>query len=219
MNNRLRRLSLWILSLADPFLLISYATKRWHDISLLRSLSCYFLFDKRWFSSLFEWLTFDGFVGRDWFRVDNDGFSFFRFRLNPGLIGNPQLGVTPATPLMPVFPLRAPPANYSPYSPSRFHIDKRCQHRCTWKCFSIALILLSLILTALLAYFGAVSSMKTGLDTTTCILVEDAKAVSQDGVDNVISSQSPTAGKCRNLSKPEKVAWEIAFLFPIIFAF
>lgn len=46
-------------------------------------------------------------------------FFFFCFRLNPGLIGNPQLGVTPATPLMSVFPLRAPPANYSPYSPSR----------------------------------------------------------------------------------------------------
>lgn len=98
---------------------------------------------------------------------------------------------------MPVFPLRAPPANYSPYSPSRFHIDKRCQHRCTWKCFSIALILLTLVLTALLAYFGAVSSMRPGLDATTCILVEDAKAVSQDGVEQVISSQSPTEGESR----------------------
>ncbi|KAK6617991.1 hypothetical protein RUM44_002433 [Polyplax serrata] len=112
--------------------------------------------------------------------------------LNPGLIGNPQIGVTPATPLMSVFPLRAPPANYSPYSPSRFHIDKRCQHRCTWKCFSIALILLSLLLTALLAYFGAVSSVRSGGDPTTCIVVEDAKAVSQESVDHVISSQSPT---------------------------
>lgn len=59
-------------------------------------------------------------------------------------------------PTMPVFPLRpsAPAAQYSPYSPSRFHIDKRCRHRCSWKCCSIALILLSVALTAMLAYFG-----------------------------------------------------------------
>jgi hypothetical protein len=55
---------------------------------------------------------------------------------------------------MPVFPLRSAPSPYSPYSPSRFHIDKRCQHRCSWKCCSIALILLSVALTAMLAYFG-----------------------------------------------------------------
>lgn len=68
-----------------------------------------------------------------------------------------QLGGT--SPLvMPVFPLR--PAHsghtphYSPYSPSRFHIDKRCQHRCSWKCFSIAMILLAVALTAMLAYFA-----------------------------------------------------------------
>nr|CAD7437595.1 unnamed protein product [Timema bartmani] len=68
---------------------------------------------------------------------------------------NPQLAVTPANPLaMPVFPLRPTPSPYSPYSPSRFHIDKRCQHRCSWKCCSIALILLSVALTAMLAYFG-----------------------------------------------------------------
>ncbi|KAJ9586716.1 hypothetical protein L9F63_019699, partial [Diploptera punctata] len=64
----------------------------------------------------------------------------------------PQLTVAPA---MPVFPLRPTPSPYSPYSPSRFHIDKRCQHRCSWKCCSIALILLSVALTAMLAYFGA----------------------------------------------------------------
>lgn len=45
-------------------------------------------------------------------------------------------------------------ASYSPYSPSRFHIDKRCQHRCSWKCASIALIPLVLALTAMLAYFA-----------------------------------------------------------------
>lgn len=61
--------------------------------------------------------------------------------------------------VMPVFPLRpaaqaAHTPHYSPYSPSRFHIDKRCQHRCTWKCLSIALILLAVALTAMLAYFA-----------------------------------------------------------------
>ena len=67
----------------------------------------------------------------------------------------PQLSVAPANPIaMPVFPLRPTPSPYSPYSPSRFHIDKRCQHRCSWKCCSIALILLSVALTAMLAYFG-----------------------------------------------------------------
>lgn len=37
---------------------------------------------------------------------------------------------------------------------NRFQIDKRCQHRCSWKCFSIALILLAVALTAMLAYFA-----------------------------------------------------------------
>jgi len=32
------------------------------------------------------------------------------------------------------------------------------------------------------------------MDASSCILVEDAKAVSQDGTDHVISSQSPTEG-------------------------
>ncbi|KAH0558253.1 hypothetical protein KQX54_015222 [Cotesia glomerata] len=57
--------------------------------------------------------------------------------------------------VMPSFPVRAAVGpHYSPYSPSRFHIDKRCQHRCSWKCFSVALILLTVALTAILAYFA-----------------------------------------------------------------
>lgn len=36
----------------------------------------------------------------------------------------------------------------------RFHIDKRCQHRCSWKCLSIALILVAVVLTGMLAYFA-----------------------------------------------------------------
>lgn len=60
--------------------------------------------------------------------------------------------------VMPVFPLRPPPqsttSHYSPYSPSRFHIDKRCQHRCSWKCLSIGLIMLAVVLSAMLAYFA-----------------------------------------------------------------
>ena len=78
------------------------------------------------------------------------------FRLAPQLMASPpQLSVAPANPIaMPVFPLRPTPSPYSPYSPSRFHIDKRCQHRCSWKCCSIALILLSVALTGMLAYFG-----------------------------------------------------------------
>ncbi|XP_023702268.1 teneurin-a isoform X2 [Cryptotermes secundus] len=116
-------------------------------------------------------------------------------RLAPQLMASPpQLSVAPANTIaMPVFPLRSAPSPYSPYSPSRFHIDKRCQHRCSWKCCSIALILLSVALTAMLAYFGAVSSTRPGLDSTSCILVEDARAVAQDEEPrDVTSSQSPT---------------------------
>ncbi|XP_048511845.1 teneurin-a isoform X2 [Athalia rosae] len=104
-------------------------------------------------------------------------------------------GGGPGQPLaMPVFPLRAGPApHYSPYSPSRFHIDKRCQHRCSWKCFSIALILLAVALTAMLAYFGTVSSM-TIIDRTNCILVQDVKAVTHENahMHEPISTQIPT---------------------------
>ncbi|XP_050083154.1 teneurin-a isoform X2 [Anopheles aquasalis] len=82
--------------------------------------------------------------------------------------------------VMPVFPLRtagtvhAP--HYSPYSPSRFRIDKSCQHRCSWKCFSIALILVTIVLSGMLTYFAATSSMKSNLDSTNCILVQDVKS-------------------------------------------
>ncbi|XP_055389787.1 teneurin-a isoform X2 [Condylostylus longicornis] len=86
--------------------------------------------------------------------------------------------------VMPGFPLRtshsAHTPHYSPYSPSRFHIDKRCQHRCSWKCLSIALILVAVVLTAMLAYFATISSMKPNLDSSNCILVQDVKSIPHD---------------------------------------
>ncbi|XP_015016509.2 teneurin-a isoform X2 [Drosophila mojavensis] len=115
-----------------------------------------------------------------------------------GQVGGPQVSVGPpgsgvagphcqisgSQPLvMPGFPLRnshsAHAPHYSPYSPSRFHIDKRCQHRCSWKCLSIALIFISVVLTAMLAYF-AVSSMKPNMDSSNCILVQDVKSQPHD---------------------------------------
>ncbi|XP_055682330.1 teneurin-a isoform X2 [Lutzomyia longipalpis] len=108
-----------------------------------------------------------------------------------------QLGGT--SPLvMPVFPLRTSHSghapHYSPYSPSRFHIDKRCQHRCSWKCFSIALILLSVALIAMLAYFAAVNSMKPTMDPNNCIVVQDVKSVTHDQMTQNVdgSTQLPT---------------------------
>ncbi|XP_049862885.1 teneurin-a isoform X3 [Schistocerca gregaria] len=96
-----------------------------------------------------------------------------------------------AAPALPVFPLRAAP--YSAYSPSRFHVDKRCRRRCSWKCCAIALILLATALAAMLAYFGAVSSLRPGPDGGGCILVEDAKMAAQDEEPrDVTSSQAPT---------------------------
>lgn len=70
-----------------------------------------------------------------------------------------QVTNQPSPPMVvPVFPIRpAPPpssSHYSPYSPSRFHIDKRCQYRCSWKCSSILLIFLSVLLTGMLTYFA-----------------------------------------------------------------
>ncbi|XP_073995971.1 teneurin-a transmembrane protein isoform X3 [Rhodnius prolixus] len=107
------------------------------------------------------------------------------------------LGSGPTPVVMPVFPAprttAPPPPHYSPYSPSRFNIDKRCRHSCTWKCSAIGLILLSVALTAMLAYFVAVSSMRSTMDPSSCILVEDAKVVAQDepSHDSTIS-QTPT---------------------------
>ncbi|XP_043066038.2 teneurin-a isoform X3 [Drosophila bipectinata] len=106
----------------------------------------------------------------------------------PGGVGGGNGGncqISGSQPLvMPGFPLRnshsAHAPHYSPYSPSRFHIDKRCQHRCSWKCLSIALILVSVVLTAMLAYFAAVSSMKPNMDSTNCILVQDVKSQPHD---------------------------------------
>ncbi|XP_055298190.1 teneurin-a isoform X3 [Sitodiplosis mosellana] len=97
--------------------------------------------------------------------------------------------------VMPGFPLRSSHSvhtpHYSPYSPSRFHIDKRCQHRCSWKCFSFALIFVAVILAAMLAYFAAVSSMKPAYDPNNCILVQDVKSVTHDHISQ--NSDGPTA--------------------------
>ncbi|CAH0560894.1 unnamed protein product [Brassicogethes aeneus] len=118
------------------------------------------------------------------------------------MTGTLQCGNGPSQPplVMPVFPLRPAPASttshYSPYSPSRFHIDKRCQHRCSWKCLSIGLILLAVALTAMLAYFAgrkSVSSMKPNMDSSNCILVQDVKDVTNDHMTmGSVSTQLPT---------------------------
>ncbi|CAG9766607.1 unnamed protein product [Ceutorhynchus assimilis] len=111
----------------------------------------------------------------------------------------PQVTTQPSAPMVvPVFPIRpAPPpasSHYSPYSPSRFHIDKRCQYRCSWKCSSIVLIMLSVLLTGMLTYFAAVSSMKPNIDTSNCILVQDVKdGATQDQITmGSESTQTPT---------------------------
>ncbi|XP_034947958.1 teneurin-a isoform X2 [Chelonus insularis] len=96
--------------------------------------------------------------------------------------------------VMPSFPLRsAVGPHYSPYSPSRFHIDKRCQHRCSWKCFSVTLIFLTVALTAILAYFAAVSSMRP-IDNTNCIFDQDTKTVTHENanIHDPVSTQLPT---------------------------
>ncbi|XP_023248034.1 teneurin-a [Copidosoma floridanum] len=103
--------------------------------------------------------------------------------------------VPQAQPLvMPGFPMRAAAVpHYSPYSPSRFHIDKRCQHRCSWKCFSIALILVTVALVAMLTYCATVNSMNK-IDTTNCGLVQDVKSVANENANphDSISTQIPT---------------------------
>ncbi|KRT82794.1 hypothetical protein AMK59_4421, partial [Oryctes borbonicus] len=126
--------------------------------------------------------------------------------------GNSLQGVPQQAPLvMPVFPLRPAPSShaphYSPYSPSRFHIDKRCQHRCSWKCLSIALILLAVALTAMLAYFAAVSSMKPNMDSSNCIFVQDEKDVTHDQMtQGSVSTQQPTEERFISESLPTSTA-------------
>ncbi|XP_050300219.1 teneurin-a isoform X3 [Anthonomus grandis grandis] len=109
-----------------------------------------------------------------------------------------QVANQPSAPMMvPVFPIRpAPPpssSHYSPYSPSRFHIDKRCQYRCSWKCSSIGLILLTVLLTGMLTYFAAVSSMKSNIDTSNCILVQDVKDGATQGQMTMGSESTQTS--------------------------
>jgi hypothetical protein len=49
----------------------------------------------------------------------------------------------------------------------------------------------------LLLSLAAVNSMRPGMDSTSCILVEDSKAVAQDEEPlDLTSSQAPTEGKC-----------------------
>ncbi|XP_044012987.1 teneurin-a isoform X1 [Aphidius gifuensis] len=111
-----------------------------------------------------------------------------------GSTGTPGNGAQGQPLVMPGFPVRgAAVPHYSPYSPSRFHIDKRCQHRCSWKCFSFGLIFLSVALTAMLAYFATVSSMRP-IDSANCILDQDVKTVTHENsnIHDSISTQIPT---------------------------
>lgn len=84
-------------------------------------------------------------------RLGNTGMSS---GMGGGTLGSAHCQLANQPLVMPVFPLRASqPSPVPVYSPSRFHIDKRCQHRCTWKCLAIAMICLCVILAAMLAYF------------------------------------------------------------------
>nr|XP_018915751.1 PREDICTED: teneurin-a isoform X2 [Bemisia tabaci] len=121
--------------------------------------------------------------------------------------GNDILHHPPAPPpaVMPVFPLRpsgpGPGPHYSSYSPSHFNIDKRCQHKCSWKCCSIALICLCAVLTVMLAYFGAMSSIKSNVESSGCIVVEDARVVAQD------SEQHSTVNATSQSYPPTEPEW------------
>jgi len=55
------------------------------------------------------------------------------------------------------------------------------------------------------SFVSAVNSMRSGIESTGCILVDDAKAASldEDPSHEVTSAQVPTEGK-RNLSKKEQ---------------
>ncbi|CAB0028868.1 unnamed protein product [Trichogramma brassicae] len=113
--------------------------------------------------------------------------------------GNGGTGPHPGGPQQPLvmsgFPMRAAAVpHYSPYSPSRFHIDKRCQHRCSWKCFSIAMILVSVALASMVAYFAAVNSMKP-IDSSNCVMVQDVKSATHEHAnihDSISTPQLPT---------------------------
>lgn len=71
-------------------------------------------------------------------------------------------------------------------------LDKRCQHRCSWKCLAIVLMVVAVALTAMLAYFAAVSSMKPNImDSSNCILVQDAVTHDQMTQDSA-TTISPT---------------------------
>ncbi|CRK90588.1 CLUMA_CG004290, isoform A [Clunio marinus] len=93
---------------------------------------------------------------------------------NPHLGGNFPL-------VMPDFPVTTSQFNqgshHSPYTAPRLQVENSsCQQRCSWKCLSIALIILSIVLATLVAYFATVSSIKPNMDPSSCILVQDVKA-------------------------------------------
>ncbi|KAK8385757.1 hypothetical protein O3P69_016491 [Scylla paramamosain] len=67
------------------------------------------------------------------------------------------------------------------FSGRGLHLGKTWRERCSWKCTSIALIILCAILTALVAYFAAMASLDSG--TKGCIVVEDAAKVIAKGAD------------------------------------
>ena len=83
---------------------------------------------------------------------------------------NPKInGIQSAPVILPVFPNSTPHSGQvtggtanihhtipHQYSPSRFNIQKDCHvsDRCSWKCISVALILLCIALISILIYFA-----------------------------------------------------------------
>ncbi|CAG7727590.1 unnamed protein product [Allacma fusca] len=112
---------------------------------------------------------------------------------------NPKLTGIPSAPvILPVFPNSTPHSgqvtgNGAPmsmtarslprnqYSPSRFTLQKDCRvsDRCSWKCISVALILLCIALISILIYFAAVMGNCSRYPGTGCIVVEDAKVMAR----------------------------------------
>ncbi|XP_076321684.1 teneurin-a-like isoform X3 [Tachypleus tridentatus] len=61
-------------------------------------------------------------------------------------------------------------------SSSRFNFRKSCSHRCSWKMATIVLILVTIVLTATMAYFAATSILMVSPESNKpCIVVDDGE--------------------------------------------
>nr|XP_015923788.2 teneurin-m-like [Parasteatoda tepidariorum] len=97
---------------------------------------------------------------------------------------NPQLIQQPTRPPF------TTPSKFTAINSSRFHFQKTCAHKCSWKLATIILIFLTTLLVAFVTYFAATNSMSSAESSKPCIVVEERESYPTASTPSKISISS-----------------------------